>query len=307
MMASDSVRQLPSSSSSTGRPPSGFFLRQELRRAVLPAQDVDRLQRNLQALLGQVDAKLLRIRRARRSRTPSSRAPPVAHRVRAAIRPTPRASRGKRVAPNRAPSLDRRHASGAARPRRAARRCARRPTACPAPDLLGGGKLVVYTPLGYAPGVAWRPRGAALRADAEDLARLGFRAVVTERTTPALEADLPLLQAARFVSVIVGVAIRPTPRSCGRRARCGAAPTVRRRQRWARHGPARAEAAVAGCARTGRPVAARAGRVVSRRSRCSAWDWVFPIAAADPTRAQEAAEHHGATASCSSADRRIVR
>src|SRR5262245_11688143 len=74
------------------------------------------------------------------------------------------------------------------------------------PDLFGGGKLVVYTPLGWRPDAAWRPRASALRADAEDLTRIGFRAALTARTTVASKPICRFLRRHGFVSVIVGVA-----------------------------------------------------------------------------------------------------
>jgi len=62
MIASDSVRYLPSSSSRHRQPAERVHAGQELGCAVLAAHHVDLLDRNVEALLAQVDAHLLRVR-----------------------------------------------------------------------------------------------------------------------------------------------------------------------------------------------------------------------------------------------------
>ncbi len=166
----------------------------------------------------------------------------------------------------------------------------------PAPDLLGGGTLVAYTPLGYLPDAAWRPRAAALRADAEDLARLGARAIVTPRATRALAPVCRFFKRRGFVTVVVGVA-DPTDAAELRAARalrrCADGYAVGSGGLAARRYPRPAlEAAVAWLRRTtGRPVAVRELLASYRTDPRLLWvgDWVFPIADGDPTGgAQEA-------------------
>jgi hypothetical protein len=165
-----------------------------------------------------------------------------------------------------------------------------------APDLFGGGRLVAYLPLGYSPGGTWRPRAAALRADAEDLGRLGFRALVTERTGAELVPVCRFFKRHGFAAVIVGVA-NPTDAAELRAARalrrCADGYAVGSGGlATGRYPRAALEAATARLRRaTGRPVAVREA-VSSYRNDprlLGVGDWVFPIAAADPARgAQDA-------------------
>ncbi len=170
------------------------------------------------------------------------------------------------------------------------------PISAAGPDLFGGGKLAVYRPLGFLPDPSWRPRAASLRADAEDLWRLGFRAAVTERTTRGSKPVCRFLKRHGFVSVIIGVA-DPTDAAELRAARAlrrcadgyavGSGGLATRR-----YGRRALEAAVAGLRRaTGRPVAVRE-QVASYRADphlLGVGDWVFPIPAIDvPHGAQEA-------------------
>jgi hypothetical protein len=110
------------------------------------------------------------------------------------------------------------------------------------PDLFGGGKLVVYTPLGWTGEAAWRPRAGALRADAADLARIGFRAIVTDRAPPASKAICRFFKRHGFTSVIIGAA-GCHPRAGGFVSR--GAPPARRRGLDLSH---RARRPVAWCA-----------------------------------------------------------
>jgi hypothetical protein len=156
------------------------------------------------------------------------------------------------------------------------------------PDLLGGGKLVVYTPLGWTADSAWRPSAGALRADAADLARIGFHAIVTDRAAPASKAICRFFKRHGFASVIVGVA-DPTDAAELRTAR-----TLRRCAdgyavgsgglATGRYHRAALEAAATGLRRaTGRPVAIRE-LVASYRADprlLGVGDWVFPIVPAD--------------------------
>jgi hypothetical protein len=59
MITRDSVRWLPSSSSRTGSPLSGFFFWNS--GPILARHDVDLLGRNVEALLREVHAELLRV------------------------------------------------------------------------------------------------------------------------------------------------------------------------------------------------------------------------------------------------------
>ena len=170
------------------------------------------------------------------------------------------------------------------------------PAHAAAPDLFGGGRLVVYRPLGYTPDATWRPRAATLRADAEDLARLGFRALVTERTTPRLKPICRFFKRHGFVAVIIGIAdptdaaeLRATRalRRCADGYAVGSGGLATRR-----YGRRVLETAAAALRRaTGRPVAVRE-LVASYRADphlLGVGDWVFPIDAGDPSRgAQEA-------------------
>lgn len=171
------------------------------------------------------------------------------------------------------------------------------PAHATAPDLFGGGELVVYRTLGYVPDAAWRPRAAALRADAEDLARLGFRALVTERTTTRLKPICRFFKRYGFISVIIGVA-DPTDaaelRATRALRRCADGYAVGSgRLATRRYGRRALETAVATLRRaTGRLVAVRELVPSYRADPCllGVGDWVFPIAAADPS--------HGAKEAC---------
>src|SRR5262245_58734728 len=163
------------------------------------------------------------------------------------------------------------------------------PACATAPDLFGGGTLVVYRPLGYSPDAAWRPRAAALRADAEDLRRLGFRALVTRRTPAAMKPVCRFFKRHGFVSVIIGIddpgdaaqlrAARALRRCAdGYAVGDGGLASGRYRRRVL-------DEAVAALRRaTGKPVTVRetiaSYRADPRLAR--AGDWVFPIATADP-------------------------
>jgi hypothetical protein len=164
------------------------------------------------------------------------------------------------------------------------------------PDLTGGGSLVAYTPSGYAPGGAWRARAAGLRADAEDLARFGARAIVTERTSMALEPVCRFFKRHGFTTVIVGVA-DPTDagelRAARALRRCADGYAVGSGGLADRRYDRRAlEAAVAGLRRaTGRPVAVREQASSYRTSRglLGLGDWTFPLLDAELLRgAQDA-------------------
>lgn len=165
-----------------------------------------------------------------------------------------------------------------------------------APDLSGGGALIAYTPSGYAPDATWRASAAGLRADAEDLARFGGRAIVTERTTAALEPVCRFFKRRGFATVIVGVA-DPTDagelraarslRRCADGYAVGSGGLAAKRYRRSALVTAVAELRRA----TGRPVAVRelAASYRADPALLGVGDWMFPVVAPDPARgAQEA-------------------
>jgi hypothetical protein len=71
--------------------------------------------------------------------------------------------------------------------------------------LLGGGRLVAYTPLGFDPGRGAPPRASVLRADADTLYRLGFRAVTTYGASRSLVPVCRFFKRRGFRTVLVGV------------------------------------------------------------------------------------------------------
>lgn len=159
----------------------------------------------------------------------------------------------------------------------------------PAPDLFGGGRLVVYSPRGFDPTPGWKPRAKRLRADAESLVRLGVRAVETESTPASLTPVCRFLKRRGIARVIVGV-VDPTDAAELRRAarlrRCADGYAVGwgglSERRYGRDALARAVERLR--RRTGKPVAVRE-RPESYRddpTLLALGDWVFPLV--DPLR-----------------------
>ncbi len=166
--------------------------------------------------------------------------------------------------------------------------------ATPPGDLFGGGRLVVYTPRGFRPDPAWRLAPSTLRADVAALRHAGFRAAVTERTTPPLAAVCRFLKRHGIVTVVVGIA-DPTNAaevaSAIHQRRCADAYAVGDGGLAAkRYGRAALLAAVARVrARTGKPVTVREAAASYRAdpTLLEAGDWVFPLV--DPASANERA------------------
>jgi exo-beta-1,3-glucanase (GH17 family) len=71
--------------------------------------------------------------------------------------------------------------------------------------LVGGGRLVAYTPRGFDPSSPRAPSPRALRADAESLAALGFTAVTTYGAGRALAPVCRFFKRRGFRTVLVGV------------------------------------------------------------------------------------------------------
>lgn len=72
-------------------------------------------------------------------------------------------------------------------------------------QLLGGGRLVAYSPRGFEPSAARAPSARTLRADAESLAAVGFTAVVTYGSSRALAPACRFFKRRGFRTVLVGV------------------------------------------------------------------------------------------------------
>jgi len=83
------------------------------------------------------------------------------------------------------------------------------PAATTAPDLFGGGRLVYYVPRGWDPATGTAPGPASLRADADDLRRRLFRAIVTPATVRALTPVCRVFKRRGFRTVLVAL---PDPR-----------------------------------------------------------------------------------------------
>jgi hypothetical protein len=159
----------------------------------------------------------------------------------------------------------------------------------PAPDLFGGGRLVVYAPRGFDPTPGWKPRAKRLRADATALAGIGVRAVETESTPESLMPVCRFLKRYGIARVIVGVA-DPTDTAELRRAarlrRCADGYAVG----WGGLGERRyTRAALVAAAdrlrrRTGKPVAVRERPEAYKDdpTLLGVGDWVFPLV--DPLR-----------------------
>jgi exo-beta-1,3-glucanase (GH17 family) len=71
--------------------------------------------------------------------------------------------------------------------------------------LLGGGRLVAYAPRGYDPASTRGPSPRVLRADAENLAALGFTAVTTYGSSRALAPICRFFKRRGLRTVLVGV------------------------------------------------------------------------------------------------------
>lgn len=71
--------------------------------------------------------------------------------------------------------------------------------------LLGGGRLVAYSPTGFDPATTVRLSPRALRADADALHRVGFRAITTYGTSRALAPVCRFFKRRGFVTVLVGI------------------------------------------------------------------------------------------------------
>ncbi len=156
------------------------------------------------------------------------------------------------------------------------------------PDLFGGGRLVAYTPRGYDPSTGRPPGPASLRADADELRRLGFRAITTFSATSAI---CRLFKRRGFRTVLVGVADpadRGAVRAAIKQRRCADAYVIGNgglaAGRYTRDDLARAIRRIRSA--TGKPATVREtiASYDDDPSLLALGDWLFPIA--NPYRAR---------------------
>jgi len=148
--------------------------------------------------------------------------------------------------------------------------------------LLGGGRLVAYAPSGWTPSRT-RASSRGLRADAESLRRVGFRAVATYGAGPALAPVCRFFKRRGFRTVLVGV-WDPRDRVELRRAvhlrRCADGYVVGSEGlTFGRYTRADLDAAIAFVRRrSGRPVTTREplGAYLDDPTLVRAGDWIFP-------------------------------
>lgn len=149
--------------------------------------------------------------------------------------------------------------------------------------LLGGGRLVAYSPTGYDPATTVRLSARALRADADALHRAGFRAITTYGSSRALAPVCRFFKRRGFATVLVGI-WDPRDRAEVRRAirlrRCADGYVVGNEGLTSgRYDRAALDAAIRRVReRTGRPVTTREPLAAYERdpSLARAGDWLFP-------------------------------
>jgi exo-beta-1,3-glucanase (GH17 family) len=149
--------------------------------------------------------------------------------------------------------------------------------------LLGGGRLVAYSPTGYDPATTVRLSPRALRADADGLHRGGFRAITTYGASRALAPVCRFFKRRGFATVLVGI-WDPRDRAEVRRAirlrRCADGYVVGNEGlTFGRYDRAALDAAITRVRQaTGRPVTTRETLAAYERdpSLAHIGDWLFP-------------------------------